>query len=158
MASYTRTPLSARRHKQVLFYCQAVDVSPQVLNRKHDLDVYDPMLAVPSVARPSRLPGWVLLHLNMRARLTTQVLPPWAVQDTTGTIMDIDLSAQDKQHLRTKMGSADDAHIAPETCLRELPPSVCQIGQMRSGFFATTGLRPAQANRFLQRMLRLSCV
>jgi hypothetical protein len=82
------------------------------------------MLVAPSVAHTSCLPGLVLLHLNMRVRLTTQVLPPWALQETTGTIMDIDLSAQDKQHLRTKMHSADDAHIAPEICLRELPPGV----------------------------------
>jgi hypothetical protein len=158
MASYTRATISARRRKQVLFFIARQSTSPQVLDRKRDLEVYDRMLAVPSVARTSRLPGWVLLHLNMRARLTTQVLPPWAAQDATGTIMYIDLSAQDRRHLRTKMDSADDARIAPEMCLRELPPGVYdKLDKCDQDFVATTGLWPAQANRLLQRMLRLSC-
>jgi len=70
------------------------------------------------------LPGWVMLHINMRVRLTTQVLPPWGVQDATGTVMAIDLSAADRQQLRMEMDAGDDAHIAPELCLRELPPGV----------------------------------
>ena len=87
MASYSRATTSASQHEQVLLYCQAVDYSPQLLNREEDLGVYDRMLAVPSVATTARLPGWVLLHTNLRVRLTTQVLPPWAVQDATGTLM-----------------------------------------------------------------------
>jgi hypothetical protein len=117
MACYTRAAISARQHEQALFYCQAVDFSPQVFRNN---EVYDRMLAVPSVAHTSRLPGWVLLHAQMRVRLTTQVLPPWAVQDSTGTIMEIDLSAHD----RHRLASSGDSHPTAETCLRELPLGV----------------------------------
>ena len=120
MASYTRATISARQHEQVLLYCQAVDYTRQLLDRKQDLEVYDRMLAVPSVATTGRLPGWVLLHTHMRVRLTTQVLPPWAVQDATGTVMEIHLSAQD----RRRLSSSGGAHPAAELCLHELPLAV----------------------------------
>ena len=93
----------------MLLYCQAVDVTAQIVSkRKEDLDIYDRMLAVPSVAVTKRSPGWVMLHPRMRVRLTTQVLPPWAVQDATGTVMEIDLSARDRQRVK----SSGDAHLA----------------------------------------------
>ena len=82
MASYTCATIS-------------VDFSPQVPQR--NIEVYDRMLAVPSLAHTSRLPGWVMLHLNMRVRLTTQVLPPWGVQDTTYTVMAVDLSTRNAE-------------------------------------------------------------
>ncbi len=61
-----------------------------------------------------------MLHPQMRVRLTTQVLPPWGVQDATGTIMEIDLSARDKQRFR----SSGDPHLAAEMVLQELPHAV----------------------------------
>ena len=93
MACYSRAMASARQHHKTLFFCQAVDFSEQV--RQRDVDMYQRTLAVPSVAHTGRLPGMVLLHIGMRVRLTTQVLPPWAVQDATGTVMEIDASPQD---------------------------------------------------------------
>ena len=117
MASYMRAMISARQTQQILFYCQAVDFSAQIPGRrKEDVDIYDRMLAVPSVALTKRLPGWVMLHLQMRVRLTTQVLPPWAVQDSTGTVMEIDLSGRDRQRLN----SSGDSHLAAELVLEEL--------------------------------------
>ena len=121
MACYTRTTISARQTQQVLFYCQAVDFTPQLLgSRTEDLETYDRMLAVPSVAHTKRLPGWVALHLHMRVRLTTQVLPPWAVQDATGVIVEIDLSAQDRQRLTR----SNESHLPAELVLKELPHGV----------------------------------
>ena len=121
MASYMRAMISARKTQQILFYCQAVDFSAQIAGRrKEDLAIYDRMLAVPSVALTKRLPGWVMLHLQMRVRLTTQVLPPWAVQDSTGTVMEMDLSGRDRQRLN----SSDDSHLAAELVLEELPHGV----------------------------------
>ena len=61
-----------------------------------------------------------MLHPQMRVRLTTQVLPPWAVQDTTGTVMEIDLSARDRQ----RMKSSEESHLAAEMVLEELPHGV----------------------------------
>ena len=118
MACYSRAMASARQHKQTLFFCQAVDFSEQVSPR--DCAVYQRMLAVPSVAHTGRLPAMVLLHIGMRVRMTTQVLPPWAVQDATGTVMEIAASPGDKR----RMAASDDAHAVAEMRLEELPPGV----------------------------------
>jgi len=121
MACYARATISARQAQQMLLYCQAVDVTAQISSqRKEDIHIYDRMLAVPSVALTKRLPGWVMLHPQMRVRLTTQVLPPWAVQDAAGIIMEIDLSARDRQRIR----SSGDSHLAAEMVLEELPHGV----------------------------------
>jgi hypothetical protein len=118
MACYSRAMASARQHGKTLFYCQAVDFSEQVPQR--DVQTYRRMLAVPSVSHTSRLPGMVLLHIGMRVRLTTQVLPPWAVQDATGTVMEIEASLPDKQRL----ARSDETHLAAEMRLEELPAGV----------------------------------
>jgi hypothetical protein len=121
MACYSRAKASARHHQQTLFFCQAVDFSEQ-LTHSRDKELYKQMLAVPSVARTERLPGMVLLHINMRVRITTQVLPPWAVQDATGVVMEIDAAPQDKR--RCSSSCSGDAHPAEEMKLSELPPGV----------------------------------
>ena len=121
MASYTRAKASARQHKQTLFFCQAADFCDQVGQRhQRDIELYKHMLAVPSVAQTNRLPGIVLLHIGMRVRITTQVLPPWAVQDATGIIMEIDASPQDQQ----RMLRIDNAHPDAELQLQQLPLGV----------------------------------
>ena len=61
-----------------------------------------------------------MLHPQMRVRLTTQVLPPWAVQDASGIIMEIDLSARDRQRIK----NSGDSHLAAEMVLEELPHGV----------------------------------
>jgi len=121
MACYTRAMASARHHGQTLFFCQAVDFSEQAGNlNAQTVETYKQMMAVPSVAVTSRLPGMVLLHIGMRVRITTQVLPPWAVQDATGTIMEIDASAVDKQ----RVSGSSEAHPATEMRLNQLPLGV----------------------------------
>ena len=121
MACYSRAMASARHHQQTLFFCQAVDFSAQAGNlNQQTVAIYKQTLAVPSVAHTSRLPGMVLLHIGMRVRITTQVLPPWAVQDATGTIMEIDASPMDKQHA----ARSRDAHPATEMRLAQLPVGV----------------------------------
>ena len=121
MACYARATISARQAQQTLLYCQAVDVTAQIASHsKEDRDIYDRMLAVPSVGATKRLPGWVMLHPQMRVRLTTQVLPPWAVQDASGVIMEIDLSPRDRQRIQ----SSSDSQLVAEMVLEELPPGV----------------------------------
>ena len=121
MACYSRAMDSARQHQEILFFCQAVDFSEQVgRHRQQDLDLYRRMLAVPSVAQTGRLPGMVLLHVSMRVRMTTQILSPWAVQDATGTIMEIDASPRD----RRRLAHSGDSHPAAEWSLEELPCGV----------------------------------
>ena len=112
---------SARHHKQTLFFCQAAAFSEQIArHRRDDLEVYKRMLSVPSVAHTGRLPAMVLLHILMRVSITTQILPPWVVQGSTGTIMEIDLSPRD----RRRIYDSGDAHPATEMCLEELPLAV----------------------------------
>ena len=118
MACLARAMISARQQKQILFYCQAVDCSAQI--RGSDRDLYARMLAVPSLAVTSRLPCWAMVHVGMRVRLTTQVLPPWAVQDAAGTVMELDLSHTDRNRLR----SDGDEHLVAEVCIKELPHGV----------------------------------
>ena len=65
-----------------------------------------------------------MLHVQMRVRLTTQVLPPWGVQDASGIVMGIDLSARDKQRIKNNC----DSQLAAEIVLGELPSGVCEIG------------------------------
>ena len=118
MACVTRAVISARRQQQVLFYGQAVDFSEQLRGTEREL--HSRMLAVPNLSNTSRLPGWVMLHVGMRVRFTTQVLPPWAVQDAVGTVMEIDLSSMDRGILQR----GGDAHPVAEVCLKELPLGV----------------------------------
>jgi hypothetical protein len=123
MACYSRAKASARHHQQILFFCQAVDFSEQLTHsHQRDKELYKQMLAVANVGRTNRLPGMVLLHINMRVRITTQVLPPWAVQDATGVVMEIDAAPQDKR--RCNSSCSGDAHPAEEMKLSELPPGV----------------------------------
>ena len=61
-----------------------------------------------------------MLHPQMRVRLTTQVLPPWAVQDATGVVMEIDLSPRDRQRMQSSGGS----DLLAEMVLDELPVGV----------------------------------
>ena len=75
----------------------------------------------------------VLFHISMRVRLTTQILPPWAVQDTTGTIMEIDFSPRDKR----RVSQSGNAFSATEMCLEELPLGVyIKLDDCTHDFFA----------------------
>ena len=66
MACYSRALASDRRHEQTLFLCQAVDFCEQVGSLSQGgLGLYKQMLAVPSVAHTSRLPGIVMRHISM---------------------------------------------------------------------------------------------
>ena len=59
------------------------------------------MLQVANLSTTKRLPGIVCFHQDMRVRLTASVLPPWAVQDSTGYIKYIDLHPVDKNALES---------------------------------------------------------
>ena len=62
--------------------------------------MYRRMLQTPNLTTTKRLPGVVCVHENMRVRITSNVLPPWAVQDTTGTVLRASLRPTDRQRLR----------------------------------------------------------
>ena len=95
-----------------------------------------------------------MLHPQMRVRLTTQVLPPWAVQDTTGAVMDIHLSARDSQRVE----SSSNSHLVAEMVLEELPHGVyvkldkcnrnsCQPSNVRSMLYVACAKSVLRAGR-----------
>ena len=111
---------------------QAVDVSAQIAG---DLEIYRDMLAVPNVDHTKGLPGWVKIHVGMRVRFTTDVLLPWAHEGATGVVVELDLSAQDRQRSEAAAGEGEmvlaelprGAYVKLDECRREfLPPIVCQ--------------------------------
>ena len=113
LAAYTCAKTSAKEAHRTLFYLQAVD-TPKVIPR-HGLrdevtgqlppettQLYRSMLQVPNLSTTKRLPGFACFHANMRVRITANVLRPWAVQDSTGTVKRIDLHPQDRKRLDSR--------------------------------------------------------
>ena len=96
------------------------------------------MLQVANLSTTKRLPGIVCFHQDMRVRLTASVLPPWAVQDSTGYIKYIDLHPVDKNALESsstlpgeyklvyppilyvELDGVDQEFLPPTTCSRHL--------------------------------------
>ena len=110
MAAYVQAKASAVEAKKTLYYVQAVDVAtPSTRDKK----IYKEMLEVPSMTKTGRLPSFVLFHLGMRVKLTQNIMPPWAVQDVAGTVVDYELSNHDSKH-----GAAN------EILLRHLPKAI----------------------------------
>ena len=105
LINYTRARMSAKAAVRTLFFCPAVDVPVKYIPARDDNGKEDPtgyfwkMLQEPSLGTTARLPGVACFHMDMRIRLTASVLPPWAVQDSAGTIVDIDLHPVDKARL-----------------------------------------------------------
>jgi len=116
MASFVEARESARRAEKTLYYIQAVDL-PQNMQASGGTDVeklYHGFLQVSSLTKTKRLPAFCLLHIGMEVRLTTTLDVPYAVQDATGTVLEITF-ASDDAHRRTG---------APEILLNALPVSV----------------------------------
>eukprot|EP00438_Fugacium_kawagutii_P029642 Skav202685 [mRNA] locus=scaffold1791:746792:748141:- [translate_table: standard] len=86
MVAYYKAKESASAANTPLFLIQAVQKPAKTALKEH----YVEMLRVPSLSTTRRLPGITAVHIGMRIRLTTSVLPPWAVQDSAGTVMAID--------------------------------------------------------------------
>ena len=111
LAAYTSAKLTARTTYHTLFYLQAVD-TPKVTPRhtlrdpttgalpRETVELYERMLQVNSLSKTRRLPGWACFHQDQRIRLTTSVLVPHAVQDSTGVIKYISLHPVDAHALR----------------------------------------------------------
>ena len=87
-----RAIASARRHQEMLFYCQAVDESGCLGGSKDCSNLLKDMVSEPNVKTTGGLPGVVMFHKGMRVRLTKTVQAPWAVQDASGVIEEIHFS------------------------------------------------------------------
>jgi hypothetical protein len=113
MAAVMEARQSARQHKKCLVYLQAVDViqnfqSPSIAFTQK---LHRSFLQVPSLTKTKRLPGFGLVHVGMEVRLTTTLAYPWAVQDATGTVLEIQADRDYREDL-------------PEILLQELPIAV----------------------------------
>ena len=66
-----------------------------------------------------------MFHVGMRGRITSPVLPPWAVQDCTGEVMEIEVADVDMRSLRQEQERAgDDERLAAEYCLKTFPKGI----------------------------------
>ena len=137
--------MSAERLHHTLFYLQAVDVPrvpprhklPDEITgqpRPETVALYERMLQVQNLSVTKRLPGWACFHQGMRVRITMNVLPPYAVQDSTGTIQHMALHPDDHHSMRGatppaeyKLRYAPTLYIQLDDVDHEfLPPVLCE--------------------------------
>ena len=85
LIAFIKARHSAREANQTLFFVPAADWPDQACEPHH----LKHLLGVSNLSTTKKLPGVNLLHFGQKVRLTTSVLPPWAVQDTVATIVDI---------------------------------------------------------------------
>ena len=89
MAAFVEARESARTAQKTLFYTQAVDTCSNPMTRSDVQKLYHAFLRVSSLTKTKRLPAFCLLHIDMEVRLTTTLEVPFAVQDATGTVVEI---------------------------------------------------------------------
>ena len=97
MAAFLEARESARRAQRTLFYIQAVDLPANCAAPK-DTDaqkLYHAFLRVSSLTKTKRLPAFCLLHVGMEVRLTTTLEMPYAIQDATATVLEIQVADND---------------------------------------------------------------
>ena len=95
MAAFLEARESARIAQKQLFYLQAVDMPLNLANPTQEL--YHAFLQVSSLTKTKRLPAFSLLHVGMQVRLTTTLEMPYAVQDATATVLEIEFAdAEDR--------------------------------------------------------------
>ena len=107
--------------QRTLFYFQAID---QPVNQTRVVltdeatgtstaaarDLWRKMLQVPSLTQ-TKLPAVAYLHVDMRIRILGPLLPPWVVQDSTGSISFIELHPRDKAILQDYHGGMPAEHV-----------------------------------------------
>ena len=74
-------------------------------------------------------------HVGMRGRLTSQVLAPWAVQDTTGEVMAIDFSDRDRSALLAVL------HEVEGVTNQNLPPNTVLSASRKQFISSSTTVR-----------------
>ena len=116
MASFMEARESARLSKKTLFYIQAVDILTNVApqSKSATANLFHSLLQVPSLTKTKRLPAFCLLHVGMEVRLTTTLEMPWAVQDATGTVLEIQGVEHDGRYQQYLRSTSPDAEILLE--------------------------------------------
>ena len=126
MAAFVEARESARTAKKTLFYIQAVDL-PMNFVAPTDTDaqkLFRAFLQVSSLTKTKRLPAFCLLHVGMEVRLTTTLDMPYAVQDATATVLEIQCADNDGQACRHRRKSAVLESLEQEILLDLLPVAV----------------------------------
>ena len=146
LISYATAKLSAKAAQKTLFYVQAVDnpkkhIPANILghSKEHSKEAVEDeahrrLLQVPNLNTTKRLPGIACFHKGMRIRVTTSVLPPWAVQDSAGQIEHIDLHPTDQAILKSlptvpaehRLRYPPNLYVRLDDVDHEfLPPTIC---------------------------------
>ena len=148
LTAYTSAKLTAKKSHHTLFYLQAVD-KPKVTPRHAAPDpetgapapatvaFYEKLLQINSLSATRRLPGWTCFHQAQRIRITTSILVPHVVQDSTGEIKFIALHPADRHALQGTTAPAEYKLKYPPTLYVQvdgldheyLPPIACQEHQ-----------------------------
>ena len=141
MAQTIRSRASAAAAKATLYMIQAED---HILDRpptvRHE-DATQALLRHANMNDTGRMPGIGLIHVGMKVRLTVTIEPPFAVVDSTGVVMAIDLHAEDAQHA-TDHGAVHLLKHFPAAVLVKLdveddgedfellPPEPCELHEL----------------------------
>jgi hypothetical protein len=136
MAAFMVTRESARKAKKTLFYIQAVDM-PLNFVAQGDLEtqkLYHAFLHVSSLTKTKRLPAFCLLHVDMEVRLTTTLEMPYAVQDATATILEIQFAKTDEKARQHKRREAALENLEPEILLDSLPVVLIKLHDCKHVF------------------------
>ena len=126
MVAFLQARESARKAAKTLFYLQAVD-QPMNLVAPKDGDarkLYHAFLQVSSLTKTKRLPAFCLLHVGMEVRLTTTLEMPYAIQDATATVLEIQCADNDAQARQHRRQAAALESLQPEVLLDLLPVAV----------------------------------
>ena len=116
MASFMGTRESARKSQETFFYVQAVDV---LTNYRAPTDaaaqnLFHALLQVPSLTKTKRLPAFCLVHVGMEVRLLTTLDMPYAVQDATATVLEIQWATHDAMAQQYMSSAAKPAELLVE--------------------------------------------
>ena len=126
MAAFMEARESARKAQKTLVYIQAVDRFPSAMTQSdpRTQELYHAFLRVSSLTKTKRLPAFCLLHVGMEVRLTTTLDMPYAVQDATATVLEIQLADADEGTFQRRTTGAVLESLQPEVLLNLLPVAV----------------------------------
>ena len=140
MAMALRAQHGARKEQKQLLYIPSVDQPKKFCTEA----LYKEMLEEFNLRKTNKIPGVALIYIGMKVRFTTSIQPPLVVQDTTGTVVALELAAADAKRI-----SKIDADIVLDT----LPKAVyIQIDDCTEVFL------PPKANCNMQGLFALKPV
>jgi len=119
MAAFMLSRMSAAKANQVLYIMPAID-QPQTVGQPTK-DLLLKLLQVPSMSRTKRLPGLCCFHVQQKVRFTANVAPPFATQDTEGTVVGFD---PDPRDVSAYMSLGQNLYPTGEVQLQYMPTAV----------------------------------